>query len=263
MKPDTFKRIQFNTPERRNQILKLITDKESVTVEYLSKKFNVSLVTVRKDLKSLEEKGLLYRSYGGAHVRHVVALDTRFSEKQKINSAAKQRIGKAAADMIYDGETIILDSGTTTLEIAKNLERKKSLTVLTTSLIIARELAGNPEIVVLLTGGWLREQSYSLSGPFAENMVRQLFFDKIFFSADGFDFQTGFASPNLLESKLTSIMIERSKEIIAVIDSTKFGKKSFATIVLPDKIDCLITDKALQSKYYNKLKKMNIKLTLV
>ncbi len=252
----------MSTIERREKIVHLIQKQGKVTVEEAGRLFGVSAVTVRSDLHYLEERGLVHRTHGGALTRDFVAFDTALTEKTKKHADEKQRIGKAAAGMIFDGDSIILDSGTTTLEIAKALKNKKNITVMTNAINIATELAGISRITVLLTGGMLREKSFSLVGPHAETVLRGFYFDKLFLGVDGFDVEFGLTTPNILEAKLNRLMVEMAKETIVVVDSSKFKHRSLSLICPVDRIHKVITDSAIPSDDLEKLKSLEIEVVL-
>jgi DeoR family transcriptional regulator of aga operon len=251
-----------NTINRRDEIVRLITNTRKVTVDELTKLFNVSSVTIRNDLSYLDEKGILHKSYGGALIRDNVVLDESIFEKEKIHSAEKNRIGIAAAKMINDGDSIIIDSGTTTSAIVKHIKNRKNLTVLTNAINIASELAGVADIEVVLTGGKLRKKSFSLVGPQAESMLQEFYVDKVFLGVDGFDFKFGLTTPNYLEAQLNRLMVKVSKQVIAVADSSKFDRKSLCLITKPYSIDVVITDKNITSDNVANLKEIGIELII-
>lgn len=251
------------TVDRRNEIVQLINKNGKAKVEELSQYFGVSTVTIRNDLAYLEKKGIIHRSYGGALIRDTVAIDASIIEKRKLHVEEKRRIGVTASEIILDGDSIILDSGTTTSEIARNIKDRKELTVMTNALNIASELAGLEDINVLLTGGKLRRQSYSLVGPQAEAMLKEYCFDKLFLGVDGFDMEFGLTTPNLFEARLNQVMVEVSKEVIAVTDSSKFGRKSLCLIAKPNQIDKVITDTNITKQYYEALANLGIEVTTV
>lgn len=252
-----------STVDRRDQIIQILNSNGSVKVDKLSKKFDVSTVTIRNDLDFLEEKGIIHRTYGGALLRNNVYYDPSLEEKQKLHAKEKQRIGQYAADLVQKGESIILDSGTTTREIAIRIKEKKKLTVMTNALNIAFELAGLPDIKVMLTGGMLRERSYSLVGPEAESTMKNYYFDKLFLGVDGLDLEYGLTTSNPQEAQLNRLMVERSNKVIAVTDSSKFGRHSFSFICDLTPIGTIITDKNISQDYESRLKKRDITLIKV
>lgn len=252
-----------NTVDRRDEIIRLIQENGKVRVEELSALFKVSSVTIRNDLNYMERKGLIDRVYGGALIRVAVAYDSALTEKAKLHVDEKRRIGAKAAEMVYDGDSIILDSGTTTLEIAKKITDRTDFTVMTNAVNIATELAGNPQIAVMLTGGRLRENSFSLVGSQAEATLQEFYFDKLFLGVDGFDLDVGLTTPNQLEAHLNAIMIKVSKETIMVTDSSKFGRKSLCRISGPENISQVITDSKISREYIDHLEGLGIEIILV
>jgi len=250
------------TIDRRVKILDILNSKGQVSVNELSKLFNVSEVTIRNDLSHLQSKGLLIKTRGGGIKSERVGIDQQLNEKSKLNSREKHLIGKKAAEIIKDGDTIIIDSGTTTVEVAKNLGAIKNLTVITNALNIASQLIKD-EIRVLLLGGMLRNTSLSLIGPVAENSIKSFHCDKCFIGVDGIDSQSGIFTPNPEEANLNRMMIEASKETIIVTDSSKFKRKSFAFIAPLTKINMVITDSKIPEDELKNLQDMGIKVILV
>lgn len=252
-----------STVERRDKIIQKIQSEGSARVDELSEEFDVSTVTIRNDLEFFEEKGLIHRTYGGALLRNNVYNDPSIEKKKKINVDEKRRIAEYAQQLINDGDSIILDSGSTTLEIALRLKDKKDLTIMTNAINIALELAGSNQLQIMLTGGVLREKSYSLVGPEAERTMQNYYFDKLFLGVDGIDFNHGLTTSNPLEARLNRLMVERSNTVIAVTDSTKFGRHSFSFICDLTPIDTVITDKNISSEFEGKLKKRDITVVKV
>lgn len=254
--------IKQNTVERRMSILKLLSANEQVFVPDLSKEFSVSEVTIRNDLEQLESKKLLIRARGGAmSVEHVVSYDMQLGDKHKFNMQEKIRIGKAAAQMIKDADTIIIDSGTTTLEVIKNLPSSlNNLTVITNALNIANQLIANQNVNLIIPGGVLRKNSLSLIGSLAEKSFKNFFVDKVFLGVDGFDTRQGISTPNMEEAYLNQIMIDIAREVIIVTDSTKFLRKSLAFICKTDRIDIVVTDSGITGDDKKRLEDAGIKV---
>lgn len=249
------------TVSRRKKILEHIKESGEVMVTQLSREFNVSEVTIRNDLEHLERKNLLVRARGGAiHTESHVGIDQRITEKHKIHAAEKAAIGKLASSLINDGETIIIDSGTTTAEIVKHLDGIKHLNVITNALNIANLLAAHPAVNVIIPGGYLRQNAMSLVGPLAEKNLRNFFVDKVFLSTDGFDTKQGIFTPNIDEAHLNGIMIEIAKEVILVTDSSKFKRKSLAFICGLDKIKKVVTDNGIATDDRKRLEEAGIEV---
>lgn len=244
---------EITTSERRAEILKQLEDNGRVEVQDLSDQFHVSLVTIRNDLTYLEEKSLLYRTRGGAIKQTKVAMDLALSEKARQNAELKRRIGMKAVELIQEDDTVILDSGTTTMEIAKHLKKFKHLTVITHALNIASELAGVDSIDIIMPGGTLRDKSFSLVGSQAEENIRNYFCDILFMGVDGFDVNYGVSTPCVAEAQLNRVMAEIAREVIVIADSSKFGRRSLALILPVSKIHKVITDDGISKEDHEKL----------
>jgi DeoR family transcriptional regulator, aga operon transcriptional repressor len=249
--------------ERRRAILDMLNREGRVLVADLARQFDTSQVTIRKDLESLHASGSVYRTHGGAlPTREGALADPTLREKEKLHRQEKLRIAEAAAAMVQEGQVVILDSGTTTTAIARALRNSRRLTVITNAVNIASELAGT-DIEVILTGGTLRKNSFSLVGPIAEDTLRRLNADLLFLGVDGFDVHYGLSTPNLLEAKVNRVMVEISKKIVAVCDSSKFSRRSLSLIVPTTELHSVITDQGTPKSDLRALKKAGIEVTLV
>jgi DeoR family transcriptional regulator of aga operon len=231
-----------STVARRAKILQALHDHGQVNVENMSKLLGVTNVTIRNDLAKLEKKGLLIRTRGGALKQDLVGADFAISEKRRLHLREKQAIGKLAAQLVHDGETIILDSGSTTVEIARNLENHQDLSIITNALNIAGILARYKSHKVFILGGILRRNSLSLVGSPAEQSLRNYSCDKLFLGVDGIESGYGISTPNVEEAQLNRAMIEVVNEVIIVTDSSKFLRRSFAFISGLEAIDTIVTD---------------------
>lgn len=249
--------------ERRQHILSLIQKQGRVLVDELSTSLNLSQITIRKDLDYLESKDLLVRTHGGALPAQAGALsDPTIQEKEELHHEEKVKIAKAAAAMISEGQCIILDSGTTTTEIARSLSSLRHLTVITNALNIAADLArSNFEIIMI--GGTLRKNSLSVVGPLAEDVLKEMHADIVFLGVDGFDTKIGLTTPNLLEARVNRAMAEAAEKVVAVCDSSKFNRKSLSLIVGASAIDHVITDSNLSSEDVKAIRDAGIEVTLV
>ncbi len=249
-----------STVSRRSHILDLLNQQGQVDVITLSRQLGVSEVTIRNDLTKLEQKNLLIKARGGAMKADRVATDFSIRDKKKQHLEEKEKIGRAAAKLIEPGETIILDSGTTTLEVAKSLARDMPLTVITNALNIAEQLAEYQNLTVMVPGGVLRKNSLSLVGATAEAVFKSFFCDKIFLAVDGFHLVHGLSTPNVEEAHLNRIMIEMSKEVIVVADSSKFHRRSFAFISPITEVNTLVTDSGILDDDRKALENLGIKV---
>ena len=249
--------------ERRRAILEILNREGRVLVLDLAKRFETSQVTIRKDLEDLHAHGLIHRTHGGALPSREGALeDPTLREKEKLHRKEKLRIAEAAARLVQEGQVVILDSGTTTTAIARALRHFQNLTIVTNAVNIAAELSGTA-VEVILTGGTLRKNSFSLVGPIAEETLHRLNADLLFLGVDGFDVQYGLSTPNLLEAKVNRVMVEVAKRIVAACDSSKFGRRSLSLIVPPSALHEVITDRGAPKSDVKMLKKAGIEVTLV
>jgi DeoR family transcriptional regulator of aga operon len=249
--------------ERRQYIVALARKHGRVLVDELSESLGISRITIRKDLDHLQGHGLLLRTHGGALLPGNGALaDPSLQEKEGRHSQEKQRIGAAAANLVREGQCVLLDSGTTTTAIARALRRFSHLTIITNAVNIAGELSGS-SFEVLLTGGSLRKNSFSLVGPLAEDMLREMHADILFLGVDGFDLEVGLTTPNVMESRVNRAMVKASSLVVAVCDSTKFNRRSLSKIVDAAAIHHVITDAGLAPETADAIRSAGIRLTLV
>ena len=252
---------------RRSAILQQVREDSSVNVSQLSKQFGVSEVTIRKDLKILKERKLLVRVHGGA-IMSVRANKDESEErninfKSLVNSREKQAIGRAAAAHINDGDTILIDSGTTALEVAKNLDAFQDLTIITNSVTAMTEALKYKRFKVILLGGTVRESSNSTVGPLAESNLKLFYCDKLFLGVDSFSVDNGLSTPSVEEASTNQVMISRAREVIAVFDSSKVNKRALAFISSVDKINTVITDSHLPASVRSQLKSLRINVEIV
>lgn len=250
------------TKGRRSLILQKLKIQSSITVAELHQEFGVSEVTIRKDLNALYERNLLIRTRGGAMCcpGGENKDDTPINNKRFFNMREKQAIGRLAATLIEEGNTIMLDSGTTTLEIARNLDRFQRLTIITNALNIAAELLKYKRFNVILLGGNVREPSQSTVGPVAESNLKVFYCDKLFLGVDSFNIECGLSTPNIEEANINQAMLSMASEVVAVFDSSKVNKRSFAFIAPVDNIDVIVTDNNLPANIRAQLRSMDIKV---
>ena len=249
--------------ERRTQILQILRSTGRVRVNELAAQFNTSAVTIRNDLNELAQRGLVQRSHGGAMLPDSILREPPVNERLKANADEKRRIGAMAASMIRDRETIILDSGTTTLEIARQIKKKRGLQIITNGINIAAELLDARDSEVFIPGGTVRGESASISGRFTEEMFEQFSADKLFLSGAGCDLEFGVSGANLQETMVTRAMLHIAREIILVADATKFSKRGMSRIAPYSEIDTVISDTNLSEDIQEKLRAHGCNLILV
>jgi DeoR family transcriptional regulator of aga operon len=251
----------INIAERHQYILTKIQNDGNVDVHTLCKDLNVSSVTIRKDLKLLEDKNLLYRTHGGATLNNPYTVDRPVNEKEHLQSAEKMRMGAFGATLIEDNDSIIIASGTSVLALARCLQPKGNLTVITSALNVALELT-HEDIEVIQLGGLLRKSSSSITGPYSDNVLSDVFCSKLYLGVDGIDIEFGLTTTNALEAHLNRQMIAASQKIIVLADSTKFGKRGFGRICGIDQIDHIITDSGISDQMVKSLESLGIKVSV-
>ncbi|RKD32078.1 DeoR/GlpR family DNA-binding transcription regulator [Thermohalobacter berrensis] len=247
--------------ERKIKILDRLDKQGKVRVKELSKLYNVSEATIRRDLQELEERGMIKRTHGGAVLTEHTKFEPTFLEKEDKFHEEKEAIGKLAASLIEDGDTIAIDSGTTTLEIAKNI-KAKNLTIVTNSLDIAYEIGKRSDIEVVITGGMMRWKTRAMVGPIADNTIKNLRVDKVFLGTNGICIKKGITTPNLIEAQTKRALLKIASQAIVVCDHTKFNQVSFAKIADINEVDIIITDNKLPSKLLDKYKEQDIEIMI-
>ena len=234
-----------NTKQRRHTIMQLLQEQGEVSVEQLVQLFDISEVTIRKDLSSLETNGFLLRKYGGA-----ILMPKEIMDENENDELTKRKfiIAKAAAERIRDHNRIIVDSGSTTAALIKQLNLKQGLVVMTNSLSVATELrALENEPTLLMTGGTWDTRSESFQGKVAEQVLRSYDFDQLFIGADGIDLARGSTTFNELVG-LSQVMAEVSREVVVMVESQKIGRKMPNLELTWQQIDVLITDTGLSEQ---------------
>ena len=251
--------------ERRALILRLLEQKEEVQVTEISRETGISEVTIRKDLTILQNRHLLLRTRGGAMRKPIENTneETAVDKKRMFNIREKQRIGEEAVKLIKDGDFIMLDSGSTTLEVARHLGKFQHLRILTNAMNIATELMNYKRFDVVLLGGNVRVNSLSMVGPLALSVLRNFSRYKLFLGVDSFSIENGVSTPNLEEALLNQLMIQQAGKVIAVFDSSKFNKRSFVHVANANELDYIITDNAIPTGMTGKLKAAGVEVRVV
>lgn len=249
--------------ERHNFILSKLRQEGFVGVSELSKLMQVTMVTVRKDLQILEDKGMLYRSHGSATLTSPYVNDRPVQEKRLEQVAEKQKIAEAAIQLLEAEEAIIIGSGTTVLAFAQAISSHLKLTVLTSAMNVTLALAADPNIEVVQLGGVVRRSSSSVVGHFAEEMLAHFACSKLFLSVDGISPEYGLTTSNMMEAHLNAKMIRSVQKTIVLADSAKFGKKGFGKICDIEDVDMLITDAGLSDAYRKSLEDCGLEVLIV
>lgn len=253
------------TSERREQIIQRLRQQGSVQVNDLSAWFGVSTVTIRNDLAFLEKQGIAVRAYGGALICDGAspAAEPSVEAKSSLNMALKQAIARVAAEMILPGSRVILDSGTTTYEIARLMRHHQAVIAMTNGMNVGNALLEAEGVELLMTGGHLRRQSLSFYGDQAEQALQNYHFDMLFLGVDAIDPERGISTHNEDEARLNRRMCEVAERIIVVTDSSKFNRSSLHKIIDTQRIDTIITDEGIPTDCLNGLQKSGIDVVRV
>lgn len=248
--------MSSSVAERKSVILDLLMEENSVSVSELSRRLGVTAVTARADLASLEEEGLLVRTHGGA----VPAQHPKIMERMQAEKGVKGAIAKAAAEMIENGDTIIVSAGTTTALIAKYLLGKKDVHIVTNNTLLLAYARTNPQLRVTLVGGEFRPEEEGVVGPLALQALDQFYVSKAFIGIDGASVRQGFTAHFVESADLVRKMAEQAGQNIVLSDSSKFGKPGFARILPFDQVDALVTDADLSPDFENELTQANVRV---
>lgn len=252
--------------ERRSRILEALRRKNIVKVSELSREFGVSVVSIRRDLQELEEMGLLKRIQGGAINIYPNNLTPPLAQRMEQNNEKKERIGKLAAALVRPNDRLIIDSGTTTLQVAKSIAKRmnelQSLSVITGFLPVVRELGNCVGVHMIVLGGIYLSGYDLVVGPQTIEQLKGLHADKMFLGTDGLTFQQGLTTANVLEAEVARAMVRASTEVIVVTDSSKIGVMGLATIMPIDLIHVLVTDTNAPPDFVASLKERGVEVLL-
>lgn len=250
--------------ERQKEILILLRQQKRASVTDLSHHFGVSAVTIRADLSELERRGLLTRTHGGAVLSEpVIEPEPVFAQRRLAHREEKQRIGAAAAALVHDGEAIALDASTSALAVAEQIKDRRELTVVTNGLMIAIELADAPGISVVMPGGILRSEAFSLVSSLGNDCLTRLNISKGFFGARGLTIDEGLTDVDSFEVEMKRALVAACKEVIAVVDSSKWGHLAVASFAPTDRLQRVITDKNAPAAMVDALRGCGIEVILV
>lgn len=244
--------------ERQSKILNLLSRNDLTSVNDLSSKLKVSAVTIRQDLNYLESEGLVKRVHGGAVLEDADDLSNRLG----FNYDKKLRIARKASLLVKDGDTILIESGSTNALLARELIQRRSVTLITSNVFIARQFRKNDKANIILLGGIYQPGSESMVGKITKVCLDQINFDKAFIGIDGYTVETGFTLRDLFRAEISSYIVQKSRETIIVSDSSKFGKTELTNICYPSEIKHIATDSDLDPVYKEEFIKAGIDLIL-
>lgn len=245
--------------ERHKQILNLLLEEKEISVNELSERLEVSGVTIRQDLNQLEGQGFIKRVHGGAVLNETDDISTRlvFNYKHKI------RIAQKAASMVNEGETILIEAGSTNTLLARELAKKKGITIVTPNAFITRELKDYPEIQVILLGGLYQHQSESLVGQLTKLCIDHVNFHKSFIGVDGFSIESGFTGKDMMRAEIIAYIAQKSPQLFVVTDSSKFGKMELTRYFSAEDVDYVVTDEGIPEKEKTFLQNAGAKVVMV
>ncbi len=246
--------------ERRAQIYEFIREEGSARVSSLSKTFSVSEPTIRSDLEKLENRALVIRDHGGAYLRGIDALVRSQTLHHRENAEQKRLIGRKAAELVSDYDTLILDSGSTVTELAGNLLDRSGLHIVTNALNIAFIVGSVPSFTIHVTGGEFKAPTLSLTGERAASFFENVYVDKLFLATAGISLESGLTYPGLSDLPVKRAMIRAAKTVYLLADSSKIGRKSFATLGNLSAIHALITDAGIERSSRERLESIGIEV---
>ncbi len=248
--------------QRRRQILSLIRETEDIGVDDLSARFGVSEATIRRDLRDLSEKNLIQRNRGGASTYYQFELELPILTRAQLNRKEKEAVGRYAANLVENGDTIFLSGGTTTKEVARNLTNKHGITVITCAINIINYMVNFPEIAVIVPGGTLVPKHLTLVGEIGNFTLNRLRIDKAVMGVSAIDIDQGITSESLKDAETDRNIISIARNLIVVTDSSKFGIVRTALIAPVEEVDYLITDTNISAGDAERIRHLGVKLIL-
>jgi DeoR family transcriptional regulator of aga operon len=252
----------MNITDRHQLILQKLQEDGKVDIQELSEALQVSGVTIRKDLKLLEEKKLLYRTKGGGSTQNPYTVERPINEKEFIKSEEKKKIAKAAETLIGFNDSIIIGSGTTAFELTRYIHPSQHLTVITPALKVALELCNRPFVDVLQIGGLIHQTSSAAAGSFAERLLDDISCGVLFIGVDGIDPEFGLSITNLTEASLNMKMINLAQTVVVMADSSKFNRRGIGRICSLEQVDYIITDNLVAADTVKTMKEHGVKVVI-
>lgn len=235
----------MNTMERKKAIMRELQEKGSVNISEIAGKYGVSTMTIRRDLARFEKDGLVTVEYGGAVLNSGAVFEYNMTMKAAEHPMEKKAIAEKCVQYIQDGESVFLDAGTTTAEIAKLLPKRSNLLVLTNSLLAANILARSEDIRVVMCPGDFRQVSMAFMGPLTDAFIANLKIDRLFLAVEGISLEQGVTVPDIMDGTTKKTLVEHSKSVICVADHSKFGQEYLYRIAPLEQVDYLVTDQGL------------------
>jgi len=251
--------MTFDLNDRENFILGEMAEKGSISVTALARRLEVSEVTIRSDLKGLEEKGFVNRTRGGASP----AFQKNIVDRQRLRQEEKNRIAKAAADLVKDGDSIMIEAGTTTALIVRHLAGRRGVQIVTNSTLVFSYSRLNPALTIILTGGVFRKESESLVGPVAVRAIRDFNVRLAFIGTDGFSLERGLTTQFVEGAEVIKAMKERTRETWLVADSSKYGRSGFVSFMTLSEVDGIISDTGFERTAADSIRELPVELRLV
>lgn len=248
--------------DRHQYILQKLQENGRVDIQELSDAIQVSGVTIRKDLKLLEERNLLFRTRGGGSIVNPYAVEKPINEKEFIKVEEKAKIARAALPFIEQTQSIIIGSGTTVFALSRCLHPTRHLTVITPALKVALELHNRNNIEVLQLGGLIHQSSASAAGAFAMRILDDIACDVLFLGVDGIDLEFGFSITNITEASLNQKMIQIAQKVVIMADSSKFGRRGLGRICAIEQVQYIITDSGVPAGTVQQLEEKGIKVII-
>ena len=249
--------------ERRQEILRQVSQQGRVSVAELGRQFGVSEVTIRADLQALADCNLLVRTHGGAVPASQGLYDLSLALRREQHAQEKSRIGEAGAALVADGDAIFLDSSSTALAIAMHLKSRRHLTIITNSLAVAQEMLGAPGVTVVTPGGTVRRDTASLVGTDGLEMLRKFNIQKGFFGAHGINLPEGLTDVSSDEAEVKHPLVDMCRQVIAVLDATKWGQVGLASFARLEQIDTVITDVHAPADLVEQVRSLGVEVILV
>jgi len=257
-------RTVYIPAERQKKIIEFIEMNTSAQIHELAERFHVSEATIRRDLDDLDKQGALRRTHGGAiKMNRSTSYENVYAEKIALMTEEKYRIAEYAARLVHAGDTVMIDSGTTTFFVAQALSSVENLTIITNDLFIACQMSIHPSSTLIVTGGTRRQGRQELVGTITENFLRETHVDIAFIGADGIDANSGITNANFSEVGVKRLMMNAAMRSVVVADHSKFGRVALARVCDLSEAGLLLTDNGIDDTVLNKLQKMQIEIETV